>query len=95
MKILKSILYALGLILVITLTGIYFLPDSYSVTQTVEISRSKETVYKMVSDYNNWKTWSPWVEMDPELAITVEGEPGKAGHKMSWKGSKLGRGYVK
>jgi hypothetical protein len=49
----------------------------------------------MVSDYNNWKTWSPWVEMDPELAITVEGEPGKAGHKMSWKGSKLGRGYVK
>jgi hypothetical protein len=54
-KILKSILIALGLISMIVLGGIYFLPNSYSVSQTIEINRPHETVYRMVSNYTTGK----------------------------------------
>lgn len=94
MNILRSILYALGLVLLIALAGIYFLPNSYSVKQSIEINRPGETVYKMVSDYSNWKAWSPWAEMEPEAAVTIAGEPGKPGHSMSWDGKKIGKGTL-
>ena len=94
MKIAKNIFYALGLILAIALVGIYFLPDSYTVTESIEINRPEKSVYYLVSDYNNWKDWSPWAEMEPNASFTVTGEPGKPGHKLSWKGEKLGKGSL-
>lgn len=94
MNILKSMLYALGLVLLIALVGIYFLPDSYSVKQSIEIDRPQETVYRMVSDYSNWKAWSPWAEMEPEATVNITGDPGKPGHSISWNGEKIGKGTL-
>ncbi len=94
MNILRRMLYALGLVLLIALAGIYFLPDSYSVKQSIEIDRPVETVYPMVSNYSNWKAWSPWAEMEPEATVTIAGEPGKPGHSMSWSGKKIGKGTL-
>jgi hypothetical protein len=94
MKIAKNIFYALGLILVIASVGVYFLPDSYTVTESIEINRPEKTIYSMVSDYNNWKNWSPWAEMEPNALFTVTGEPGKPGHQLSWNGKKLGKGSL-
>lgn len=94
MKIAKNIFYALGLIIAIAAVGIYFLPDSYTVTQSIEVNRPLGTVYSEVSNYNHWKDWSPWAEMEPAAAFAVAGEPGKPGHKLSWDGQKIGKGSL-
>lgn len=94
MNIVKSILGALGLILLIALTGVYFLPDRYTVSQSIEINCPRNVVYEYVSDYSKWQKWSPLMVMDPAAQLAFEGKPGTNGHKMSWQGGKTGRGSL-
>jgi len=94
MNIIKNILIALTVILVIAGVGIYFLPNSYTITNTVEIDRPASVVYGQVADFSKWSAWSPWKEQEPNAKITVEGAAGTEGHKMSWQGEKLGEGSM-
>ena len=94
MKILKSLLIALAVIIAIAGVGIYFLPNSYSLTNTIEIDRPASVVYGQVADFSKWSAWSPWKEMEPTAKITVEGTAGTEGHKMSWEGEKVGEGSM-
>lgn len=94
MKIMKSILIALAVILVIAGVGIYFLPNHYEVTNTIEINKPASVVYSQIADFGKWNAWDPWKEMDPESKGTLEGEPGTIGHKMSWQGKKTGEGNM-
>jgi len=94
MKILKNILIALVVILVIGLIVLYFLPNHYTVSNSIEINKPADVVYAQVSDFNKWGTWDPWMEADPEAKVTVEGVPGTPGHKMSWDGKKSGMGSM-
>lgn len=94
MKIAKSILGALGLILLIALTGVYFLPDRYTVQQSIDINCPRSVVYEYVGDYSKWQKWSPLLEVDPATSVAYEGKPGTNGHKMSWQGKKTGSGSL-
>lgn len=94
MKILKNVLIGLAVVIVIALIGIYFLPSHYKIINSIEIERPVDVVYAQVADYGKWNDWSPWVEMEPDAKITIEGEPGTVGHKMTWEGKKLGLGSI-
>lgn len=94
MSILKNILIALGVIVVIAGVGIYFLPNSYTLTNSIVINRPAEVVYGQVADFNKWGAWSPWKEQEPTAKITVEGTAGAEGQKMSWQGEKVGEGSM-
>lgn len=92
MKILKIFLIVVVGIVVLVLVGLAFAPSHYTVTRTTEIAKPANVVYSQVSDYEKWGAWDAWREMEPEAKATVEGEPGKPGHKSTWEGQKLGKG---
>jgi hypothetical protein len=92
MKIFKNVLIALGVLVLIALAGIYFLPSHYQVSNTIEINKPIQLVFGEVADFNKWKDWSPWTQMEPTATLTIEGKPGTVGHKMSWSGRQLGEG---
>lgn len=94
MKILKNLLIALAVIVAAGGVVIYFLPNHYSVSNSIEINKPANVVYAQVSDYNKWSAWSPWHELDPAAKITIEGTPATPGHKMSWDGQKSGMGSM-
>ncbi len=94
MKIFKNILLAIAVILGIAAVGVYFLPDHYNVSSSVEISKPADVVYSQVNDFNKWALWSPYQEMDPEAAHMVDGTAGAPGHKLSWDGRKSGAGSM-
>ena len=94
MKILKNILIAVAVIVAIGAVVLYFLPNHYSVSNSIEINKPADVVYAQVNDFNKWGTWDPWMEMDPEAKVTVEGTAGTPGHKMSWDGKKSGQGSM-
>ncbi len=94
MKIVKNIGLALVVIVVIGLIVLYFMPNQYKVSNSIEINKPADVVYAQVADFNKWGTWDPWMEMDPEAKVTVEGTPGAPGHKMSWDGKKSGQGNM-
>jgi len=94
MKILKNILIALLVIIVGGGIVVYFLPKEFTVSNSIEINKPAELVYAQLYDYNKWGNWDPWMEMDPNARITIEGTPGTPGHKMSWDGKKSGVGSI-
>jgi len=94
MKILKNLLIALAVIVVVGGIVLYFLPNHYTVTNSIEINKPADVVYAQIYDYNKWANWDPWMEADPAAKITIEGTPGTPGHKMSWDGKKSGEGSL-
>ena len=60
------------------------------VNKSVEINASADAVYQKISDFHNWRPWSPWLIMDPEATVDVD-EDGKA---YSWKGERVGSGEM-
>ena len=94
MDLLKKILTGLVIIIIFGLIALYFLPNHYSVSSSIEINKPADVVYAQIYDFNKWGKWDPWMEKDPEAKVTIEGTPGTPGHKMSWDGKKSGKGSV-
>ncbi|MBP6731703.1 MAG: SRPBCC family protein [Chitinophagales bacterium] len=94
MSIAKNLIIAFLVILVIAGAGIYFLPNTYTLTNSIEINRPVQLVYGQVADFKKWPAWSPWHEKEPTAKFTYDGAPNTEGQKMSWDGEKVGAGYM-
>lgn len=85
MKILKTILKVLGVILLLAIIISLFLPAGVRVERSITVNASPEEVYAHISDLKKWDTWSPWKKRDPNMQNTYEGTDGAVGQKSSWK----------
>lgn len=90
-KVLYVILALVLLYLVLCIAG----PSNVHVERSAIINASTEAIQAQLVDYNKFAAWSPWAEKDPNMKTSVEGEPGKPGHKYSWEGNKdVGKGTM-
>lgn len=55
------------------------------------IESPAEKVYNIVSDFNHWTAWSPWLIMEPEAKVEVA-EDAKF---YRWEGKRVGSGQMK
>lgn len=92
-KLLKILIKGvLLLLLVLVLIGL-ILPQSYNVNKTIEINANIDVVKPLVTDFSQWKKWSPWEKVDSSIRFTL-GEPSSGlGAHQSWK-SKWGYGEM-
>ncbi len=84
MKILK---YLLFLILIVLIGGaIYFGTQDgvFDVADSKIINAPAEVVYDNVKDYKNWKTWGPWMELDPNVKVNYAEKTEGEGASYSW-----------
>lgn len=88
----KTFIRIFGILLVIYLASCLLGPKSFNTEQSVSIKAPPAKVYALISDFNQWKGWSPWVKRDPQMKSTMEGEAGKVGHKQSWISESEGEG---
>lgn len=65
-----------------------------TVERSILIDKPASSVFGMVSDFNSWASWSPWLSQEPECPVTIEGNPGTPGHKQFWDGKKIGSGRM-
>jgi carbon monoxide dehydrogenase subunit G len=92
---LKKILIAVALIIVVFLIVVALQPSDFHVTRSATISAPPEAVFAQVNDFHNWRAWSPWEKMDPELERSYEGPSAGTGAKYSWVGnSDVGEGSM-
>lgn len=90
----KSLLVLVALVLVLVAV-IASRPSSYRVERSIEIAAEPALIYGIVSDFNRFNEWSPWGKRDPNLNVTVEGEPGSVGMSYAWNGnSDVGSGRM-
>ncbi len=94
MKILKIIGISLGALVGIILLVAAFLPSEYNVSRSIEISKSADSVYAVVSDFSVFTRWSPWSEKEPNIKVTITGEKGTVGSSYAWVGTATGQGRL-
>ena len=42
-----------------------FLPDNAKVERSIYVKSRASIVYDLINDLNQWPTWSPWHQIDP------------------------------
>ncbi len=85
MKVLKTLL----ILIVLSVAGLLIWAMTTDRTYTVERSRTiqapKEVVFDFIGNYNNWGTWSPWIENPEDATYVYEKEGMGVGSSYHWK----------
>ena len=52
----------------------------FTVQRSIVIDTPSDSVFVLISDFNSWPSWSPWLSQEPECPLEISGQPGKPGH---------------
>jgi uncharacterized protein YndB with AHSA1/START domain len=63
-------------------------PNRFVVTRSRIIDAPPEEVFRHIDDFRNWRSWSPWAELDPAAINSYEGPAAGAGAVFAWSGDK-------
>lgn len=92
---LKKLLVGVVVVIAVLLVVVQTRPGTYHVERTTVIAAPAEAVFGTINDFHTFPQWSPWQHLDPNMKVTVEGEPG-VGQKYHWTGnSKAGEGEMR
>ena len=94
MKILKIVGISLGALVGIVLLAAAFLPSEFTVSRSIEIAKPADSVYATVTDFSVFTQWSPWVEKEPNIKVTLSGDKGTVGSSYAWVGTITGQGSM-
>lgn len=86
-KFLKIIGIGIITIIAIVLITALFAPKTLHLEREITINAPKEKVWGNVNSLHALHTWSPWVEPDPNIKITYEGQDGTVGAVYKWIGN--------
>jgi hypothetical protein len=52
-------------------------------------------VHGLIDDFHQWRQWSPWEDLDPDLKREYSGAESGAGSRYAWEGNrKAGKGQM-
>jgi len=91
----KLALAIVGLAIVAALIMASRQPDSFRVVRSISVHAPPARAYALVSDFNEWKSWSPFEKMDPAMKRTISAPSSGVGATYEWAGnSKAGAGQM-
>lgn len=61
-----------------------FMPQDYKVERSIDINSTLNQAYDLSNDLNHWPSWSPWVELDPSVKVTIGRISNGIGASQSW-----------
>jgi hypothetical protein len=62
-------------------------PDIFRVQRAATIKAPPEKVQAMLTDFRNWRAWSPWEKLDPAMKRTYGGAEKGKGATYAWEGN--------
>jgi uncharacterized protein YndB with AHSA1/START domain len=69
--------------------------ETYTVERSREIAAPPERIFAALADFHQWRHWSPWEDIDPDLQRTYEGAESGVGAAYAWAGNrKAGTGRM-
>jgi len=100
-KILKefSMLLKIGIgLIVLILAFVTFVssrPGSFRIERSALVSAPPEKVFPLINDFHQWKRWSPWEKLDPNMKTSFSGPEAGPGSSYAWSGNgKAGEGRM-
>lgn len=86
-KVLLLVLALVAVALVGVLVAASMQPKEYRLERSAVTTANPGAVYVVMCDFNRFKDWSPFVKLDPNAKIAVEGTPCTPGHAYTWDGN--------
>jgi uncharacterized protein YndB with AHSA1/START domain len=75
---------AIAVVLILAATK----PNKLRVQRATAIKAPAEKIFPMISDFHQWRTWSPYEEKDPAMKRTYGGAESGKGAVYAWDGDK-------
>ncbi len=66
----------------------------YHVEKSTLINSDAKKVLELLTDFQNWPSWSPWLIVEPQCALEFSQEQGVVGSSYSWNGEIIGSGKM-
>jgi uncharacterized protein YndB with AHSA1/START domain len=63
-------------------------PDTFSVSRAASIHAPPEKIFPLISDFHQWRAWSPYEDRDPNLQRGYSGANSGKGAVYEWNGNK-------
>ena len=60
------------------------------IEESIVIKATAEKALSILKDYNQWRSWSPWLILEPEAKVDVKPD----GNSYSWEGKRVGSGEM-
>ena len=91
----KKILIGVAVVVLLLAIVVAMQPSEFRVTRSATIDAPPATAFAQVNNFHNWRAWSPWEKLDPDLKRTYEGPAEGKGADYSWVGnSDVGEGRM-
>jgi|SRR3712207_2913669 len=67
----------------------------FEVVRSATISAGRDRVHGLIDDFHQWRSWSPWEDLDPDLQRAYSGAESGVGARYAWEGNrKAGKGHM-
>lgn len=63
--------------------------------RSILIQKPISEVFDFIANFENWKSWSPWLCQEPDCPTNITGHPQEVDHSQSWDGRRIGTGNMK
>ena len=87
----RALIVLIGLLIVLVLAG-FLLPREVEVSRSAIVAAPPEKVFPYVNSLRKFTEWSPWQELDPDMAQEFSGPDEGIGAKMVWTSEDPGVG---
>ena len=68
---------------------------SFHLSRETTIAAPAERIHAFINDFHEWRSWSPWEGLDPNMERAYDGPSSGLGAVYAWKGnSKAGEGRM-
>ena len=88
----SEIIAVIAILLALAVAAVLFLasrkPDTLRVQRAAAIHAPPETIFALVSDFHQWRAWSPYEDRDPDLQRIYSGAASGRGAVYAWEGNK-------
>ncbi len=84
MRFLKNLLIVLVLAVVALAAGAYLLPRNVIVERSASVAAPPDEVFALVNSLKRTAEWSPWMSLDPNMAVAYSGPDEGVGSTMEW-----------
>jgi uncharacterized protein YndB with AHSA1/START domain len=70
-------------------------PDTFRLERSRAIEAPPEKIFALINDFWQWRGWSPWENIDPDLKRDYSGASSGRGAAYAWQGNnKVGQGRM-
>ena len=87
-----EIIAIIAIVLAIAIAAVLILaatkPDTLRVQRAISVRAPAESIFPLINDFHQWRSWSPYEDKDPALKRTYSGNSSGVGAVYAWDGNK-------